>query len=286
MDKKELVFESQIINITKDTKLNQIIEIKESKDVEQEIIVDENVKCRIIIWIKQECEEKVVKIINNIKIKGNKSSKIELIKIQMLNDNAIYEEKIESFMEESSSIQYYDIIIGAKNTISRYYTNLIGNNAKGYFDSIYLCDKERELELDYKINLFGKDTIGHMNTKGALLDKAKKKYFGSIDFKEGSKGADGLENEKTILLSDKVRNYSVPILLCHEEDVSGVHAASAGKIEENMLFYIMSRGFSEIEAKKLAVKANFASVLDKIENIDVLEKINKEINKRLDDKKE
>ena len=49
-----------------------------------------------------------------------------------------------------------------------------------------------------------------------------------------------------------------------EDDVSGQHAASAGKIDENQLFYLMTRGFSETEAKKLIIEAAIRPIIDRI----------------------
>ena len=70
-------------------------------------------------------------------------------------------------------------------------------------------------------------------------------------------------------------------MLCHEENVSGAHGVSSGKIDKNKLFYLMSRGLSEGEAKRLVINANFAQVLKNIndENIktEILELIEKEV---------
>ena len=61
-------------------------------------------------------------------------------------------------------------------------------------------------------------------------------------------------------------NLSVPLMLCREDDVEGNHAASAGKIDENTLFYIMSRGFSIEDAQALIIESKFAGAIDKIKD--------------------
>lgn len=70
------------------------------------------------------------------------------------------------------------------------------------------------------------------------------------------------------------------MLLCSEEDVEGNHSSSAGKISQSELFYLMSRGFSDIEAKKLLLKAKFSNVIDCIKD----EELKEEILKKIDDK--
>ena len=99
------------------------------------------------------------------------------------------------------------------------------------------------MNLAYEINHIGEQSESDILVNGALKDTAKKTFKGTIDFKKGASRSKGKEEEYAILLSEKVKNVAIPILLCQEDDVEGVHAASAGKMDEEILFYIMSRGF-------------------------------------------
>ena len=72
------------------------------------------------------------------------------------------------------------------------------------------------------------------------------------------------------------------MLLCGEEDVEGNHSFAAGKIDENQLFYIMSRGFNYKEAMKLIVKAKFNKILESIDVQHLKKEIINEIDERLD----
>lgn len=114
------------------------------------------------------------------------------------------------------------------------------------------------------------------------MDRSKKTFRGTLDFKKGCKKSKGEEEEYTVLLSPHVINKSVPILLCTEEDVDGQHAASAGRIDENKLFYIMSRGFSETEAKKLVIEAAFNPIINQIPSEEIKNKISTSIRRRLE----
>ena len=83
-----------------------------------------------------------------------------------------------------------------------------------------------------------------------------------------------------MLLSDKAKAISLPMLLCSEEDVKGNHSSSAGKIDPKVLFYIMTRGFDLKDAMKLVVKAKFDKILENIEDA----KLKKEIIGKIDEK--
>ena len=81
-----------------------------------------------------------------------------------------------------------------------------------------------------------------------------------------------------MMLSDKVINKSAPILLNEEKEVAGKHAASVGRMNKEMLFYIMSRGFSKKQAESMMLEANFAPALDKIEDEDLRKTIADEVH--------
>ncbi|MBP5736063.1 MAG: SufD family Fe-S cluster assembly protein, partial [Acidaminococcaceae bacterium] len=65
------------------------------------------------------------------------------------------------------------------------------------------------------------------------------------------------------------------------EDVNGQHAVSAGRLDESKLFYLMSRGLDEKEAKKLVVGALFATVLERVPDAELSEEISREVEERI-----
>lgn len=120
-----------------------------------------------------------------------------------------------------------------------------------------------------------------MQVRGALLGKSEKIFRGTLDFLEGSKGSVGREDEEVVLLSPNVRNRSVPIMLSHEDDVDGHHAVSVGKMDEDKLFYLMSRGLDLAEAQRLVVEASFNPVLDRIPDAELKAEIDTYLQRRL-----
>ena len=83
------------------------------------------------------------------------------------------------------------------------------------------------------------------------------------------------------VLSGKVRNSSIPIMLSGEDDVDGHHAVSIGKIDEEKMFYLMSRGLDLKESRRLIVEAAFNPVLDKIASEELRDEIDSYIKGRL-----
>lgn len=89
------------------------------------------------------------------------------------------------------------------------------------------------------------------------------------------------ELEEIVLLSPGCAEPSAPLMLSGEDDVDGHHAVSVGKMNEEKLFYLMSRGLSLREAEKLVIEASFQPALQRIADAALKEQISEYIRRRL-----
>lgn len=217
------------------------------------------------------------------RIYGKKGSTINLIKVQTLSDKSVHLDSNVAKLEDNATINYVLVELGSKESVTNFKTDLNGYKSSANMHTVYIGDKNRKIDINYLVNHFGKQTKSLIDAKGALLDESNKTFKGTLDFKKGSKGSKGSEEEYVVLLSPKVRNRSVPILLCTEDDVDGQHAASSGKIDQNKLFYLMSRGLSEKQARKLIIEAAFDPILNKIPNKNIKDEISIAIRRKLTD---
>lgn len=217
-----------------------------------------------------------------IKLNAKENAKVNICIINLLNDKTNNFEAIENELKQNSDVNYTIIDIGAKNSISNYYSNIIGNNAKNDLKTIYLGTGNQIKDINYIAHLIGEKTLVDIDVQGALNDNAKKNFKGTIDFKKGCKKAKGNENEYCMLLSDTAKSIALPMLLCTEADVEGNHSTASGKAEKEALFYIMSRGISYKEAIKLIIRARFNEIIERIKDEKLQEKILEEIDRRLD----
>ena len=260
-----------IDNILSSDNLNLIDNVK--------ILANENSKATIVIKYKS---DKNIEFFHNgiIKIIAKNNSNINVIIVNLLSETSNNFLSIDAELEESSKITIIDL--GGKNSITNYYSNLIGDLSDNKLESIYLGKDNQLVDINYIAELRGKKSNIDINVQGALKDQAKKHFKGTIDFKKGCKKATGNENEECMLLSDKAKSIALPMLLCSEEDVEGNHSSSAGKVGEKELFYIMSRGFNFKEAMKLMVRAKFNKILENIKDENLKQEILDEINTKLD----
>ena len=276
------------------------IDIKEysKEDIEVNLLFDNDNNTYIgelVINAKENSESKIVIKCNNTE-KENKDNSINpLINLKVIanldknaiatvivenniGDNANSFISIENNLQENAKLYTTTLDLSGKNKVSNIYTKLIGDNSEQVLRNIYLGKENDLLDLNYHVETIGKKSKIKIESKGAITDKAKKNFKGTIDFKKGSVKADGREQEDCIILSKESRSKSLPMLLCQEEDVFGEHGVSSGKIDNKKLFYLMTRGLDEKEAKKTIIRANFNEIINSIEDEDMQEKINKAVD--------
>ena len=141
---------------------------------------------------------------------------------------------------------------------------------------------EQKLDMNYLIKHNGKKSTSELVVRGALKDKAQKTFRGTIDLRHGAKGAKGDEQEETLLLSHGVRNKTLPVILCDEEDVEGTHGATIGRLSADMLFYMQTRGISTHDAEILMTRAKLNSVRSLITDEKSVGKIQQYIEEAFD----
>ena len=215
---------------------------------------------------------------------------LQLVQLQMLPTDKAGTCSVTVRAEKDARIYYTAAEIGASHVLTQVKIELAGDGSQADVAALYFGDGARAIDLNYIIVQEGNKTEASMQVKGALQDSAVKIFRGTLDFKAGSKGSAGREKEEVVLLNEGIRNRSVPLMLSAEEDVNGQHAVSAGRLDKSRLFYLMSRGLDylmsrgldEKEARKLAVGALFATVLERVPDADLREEISREVEERIE----
>lgn len=275
------------ISVNKNTYIKEPIIIEYYFDEDNNNLVDnikidygENSDAVFIIKYLTDSEEKQFHYLKN-EVHMEKNSKGKVIIANILSEKSQNFIAYENKLDENSNLTSINIDLGGEYKISNYYTQLYGDKSVNNVKNIYIGTKNDLIDINYNIDTIGKTTKSTILSEGAIDDCAKKHFKGTIDFKEGSRKSKGIENENCLILSDKAESKSLPMLLCHEEDVYGEHGVSSGKPSESTLFYIMTRGISYSEARKLMVKANLNKIIKEIKNEELEEEITKIIDKKL-----
>lgn len=219
--------------------------------------------------------------ISYLKFVLEENANLNVVILNKLNGESLNTLAIDAEQGANSKLNITIVDFGAKTSVINCYSNLSGDGAKNNLNSIYIAKNQKFIDLNYITDILGKKCGSNINSKGALMDSAKKHFKGTISFEKGAKKSKGNEQEFSYLLSKDVSCLSLPMLLCKEEDVEGEHSASSGKIDKNLLFYLESRGLSEKDATKMIIKASFNSLLNNIEDDSFKDMIIDEIDRKV-----
>ncbi|MDR2357464.1 MAG: SufD family Fe-S cluster assembly protein [Oscillospiraceae bacterium] len=186
---------------------------------------------------------------------AGRCSRVRFASVQMLGDGAAHMSDFAALTEAGASVEYTQIELGAAKVVSGCHIDLRGADSSVSVNTFYFGDGERTLDFNNIVRHSGERTKSEMKANGALFGSAGKVYRGTLDFVRGSRKAVGSETENTLLFSPDARNRSAPLILCGEEDVDGRHAATIGRLDDAELFYMLSRGLTEMEAKRLVASS-------------------------------
>lgn len=198
----------------------------------------------------------------------NNNSQGNIALINMLNEESFHFVSLENDVHKSCNANFNIVDLGGKVKLSNCYTNIL-ESSSNKLSHIYIGKNNDIIDINHYLKNTGKNSVNNMNVQGVISDKCIKNFRGTIDFISGCSDAIGEEIENCILLSDNARSRSLPQMLCEEENVIGTHGVSSGKVSEEKLFYLMSRGYSKRDAERLIVLANFSSIINNIENEDI-----------------
>ncbi len=259
-----------LISIDKRAKIEEPITLEFNMDKENSTLVD-----NILIVAEEDSEAKIIIKYNSMddvsgyrngvcKIFSKNSSNIQVVKVNLLNNNTVNIDSNLSDINSYGNVDFVSIDLGGKVSITNYHGDLIEDSSETNLSSIYLGGDKKIIDMNYVVTHKGIRSKSQITTKGALKGEASKIFRGTIDFKRGASKSAGAEEEYCMLLSPKAKAKALPLLLCEEDDVSGEHAAASGKIDENKLFYLMSRGLSYSDARRIIIEGAFNPIIDKI----------------------
>src|SRR3989344_4477506 len=141
---------------------------------------------------------------------------------------------------------------------------LAGRGAKlNLIGAFFLADKD-QVKLNVNIDHLAPDTSSDTLIKSVLTDRAVGSFYGLVSIKKGAENTDTFFREDALLLSDTAKAEAIPSLEIDENEVKAGHASTVGPVDPEMLFYLMSRGITQKEARKLIVQGYLYVVLQQL----------------------
>jgi Fe-S cluster assembly protein SufD len=154
---------------------------------------------------------------------------------------------------------------GSKKGKIRIQNDLNGPGATSRVTGAYFADGDQHLDYDTFQEHAAPNTESDFAFKGALRDTASAVWRGMIRVEPDAQKTNAYQENRNLLLSPTAHADSIPGLEIMANDVRCTHGATLGRVDRDMLFYLMARGLSRAEAERLIVRGFFQDVLDRVE---------------------
>jgi len=158
-----------------------------------------------------------------------------------------------AFVEEEGIMEWVDGNIGSKITMKYPSCYLTGRGARGEILSLALANSGQHQDAGGKLMFLAPDTSGEIISKSVSVNGGRTSYRGLVKVIKGARGVKCNVRCDALILDEKSRSDTYPTMQVDEPDITMGHEASVSKIGEEQLFYLMSRGLSEVEATSLIV---------------------------------
>ena len=247
------------------------------------IDIADNAAARLILYFDTDEKTPALQSYRNglISIHVGKHAAVEIIKIQNFADTALNFETVRMDVGERARVTVHDIQLGAQKSGVSYSSYMQEDWAEVYIFPLYFVDKTRRMDLEHNLIINGKSTLSEIKARGALKNEAHKVFRGNIFLNKGCSASVARFADNSIMLDKNAAGTSIPTIFCDEDDVIGEHAASFAAIDKEKLYYLMSRGFDELSAKKLIIDAAFRPVFNSIPDETIRNRLNAEFDARL-----
>ncbi len=199
-----------------------------------------------------------------VEIKVGQGSNLRFVELQSWGRNVWNFSHERARVEYRGNLEWIFGAIGSRLTKNFSELDLAGEGATGRMSGFYFTDGNQHLDHDTQQNHLAPHTTSDLLFKGALKGKSRSVWQGMIYVAPKAQKTDGYQANRNLVLSDGARADSIPGLEILADDVRCTHGATVGKLDQEPLFYLKSRGIPQAEAEKIVVEGFFDPIFQRI----------------------
>ena len=237
--------------------------------------LEQNSSLRLIDFFNHNSEKNFINIFYDFELKKNAILKnYKLDKLQ--NKNIQY-----SFnninQDENSVSETFLLSAGSSFLKNEINCNLNGKYSSAFVNGIFSIKDNQQHEIRTIINHLVENTKSYQLIKSVLGKNSKAVYQGKIFVDQKAQKTDGYQLSRAILLDETSEFNAKPELEIYADDVKCSHGSASGSLDENSIFYLMSRGLNYQQSKELLINGFILEVIENITDIEIKELIKKMI---------
>jgi Fe-S cluster assembly protein SufD len=199
-------------------------------------------------------------------------AELDLVQTQELHGDSYHFTAARAEIARDATLRWFSLGLGGKLGKARQESLLGGPGSTVRATGLYALGERQHLDLDTSQEHAAPNAVSDLAYKGALRDHARSVWRGIIKVDKGAQGTDAFQENRNLLLSGHAHADSIPGLQILANDVRCTHAATVSRVDSELLFFLMARGFPRREAEQMLVTAFYDDALSRIENLAVRER--------------
>lgn len=196
-----------------------------------------------------------------VEVVAQENSHVKFASVDRLGANTTTYLNRRGHLEKNAKIDWSMGMMNDGNIVGDFDSDLAGDGAHSEVKIVAISTGKQVQGIDTRVTNIGKHTIGHILQHGVILSRSTLTFNGIGHIIKGAKGADAQQESRVLMLSNKAKGDANPILLIDDNDVTAGHAASIGRVNQEQLYYLMSRGLPKKVAERLVIIGFLGPVL-------------------------
>lgn len=216
-----------------------------------------------------------------VNITLERDANLDLIIMQNEHNKARHRADYKISLDANSTLTMTFLSLHGGEITNNIEVNMIGEHANCQLKGLCLADKEQSMSTNVKLNHLVPNCYSNQLFKNILDDSSFTNFFGRIYVAKDAQKSEALQANHNLILCDKAKVKTKPQLEIYADDVICNHGATIGKINEDELFYMRSRGITLHEAKILQLLSFTSDITNSITTDALKERLNLLVEKRL-----
>lgn len=203
------------------------------------------------------------------------------LKINILEEDQNHLNLINNFhfdLQDNSKLDLSVFVIEGIFTRNNFQVDINGQNCDALLNGLYLGTKKNVVDNHILVNHNMPNSHSNQFFKGILEDKSRGVFNGKVYVRKDAQKTNAYQSNKNMLTSTDAQIYTKPELEIYADDVKCSHGATSGFLQDNEMFYLMTRGISREESKSLLLKAFAHEVIERLNNSDYEHWLEKKID--------
>ncbi|MDE2772530.1 MAG: Fe-S cluster assembly protein SufD [Gemmatimonadota bacterium] len=216
-----------------------------------------------------------------VEVFASDGAHVQYVSAQRIGRGAFCHAAQRILLGRDATLDMLNVSLGASTTRVDLNARLLGSGADSNLLGLYFGDGDQHFDHNTSQDHIAPAARSDLLYKGALDDSSRAVFRGVIRVAEGAQQTDAYQTNRNLILSDNARADALPKLEIHADDVKCSHGATVGQLDEESLFYLMSRGLTRAQAERLVVVGFLGMVLQRLPLGGVVEKVTRVIEEKL-----